>query len=145
MPKWRRYFHRCAAGLMCLCFSGLGLISVRMLFPAGDACPDKARVVVSLLFLTFTTAAIAGQMWFQRRIVCDFNYDGCTLQFRTLSVQQMQMRPLPDIREVREWRGRGGPLGYRLLFRDKQRVYLEYSVSNSIVLAERLRANIAGF
>ena len=78
MPKWRRYFHRCAAGLM-------------------------------------------------------------------LSVQQMQMRPLPDIREVREWRGRGGPLGYRLLFRDKQRVYLEYSVSNSIVLAERLRANIAGF
>jgi len=142
MPKWRRYFHRFAAGFMCLWFCGLAFIGMRTVLPTGEGRADRARAVVGLLFLAFGVVATAGQLWFQRRIVCDFSYDGYTLQFRTLGGQAMQMRPLLDLKEVREWRGRGGPQGFRLRFRDKQRVYLEYAVSNSITLAERLRADL---
>jgi hypothetical protein len=89
--------------------------------------------------MAFTTAAIARQSWFLRRIVCEFDYDGATLQFRTLGIQQTQVRPLADIAQVKEWRGRGGTRGYRLVFRDDWKVYLEYSVANSIALANQLR------
>ena len=135
MPKWRQYFNRFAGGLMCVLFAGLGLIGARMAFSA----TDKARIIVGLIFMAFTAAAVAGQFWFQRRIVCEFAYDGSTLQFRTLGIQQTQMRPLTEIAQVKEWRGRGGPLGYRLVFRDGWKVYLEYSVANSIALANQLR------
>jgi hypothetical protein len=138
MPKWRQYFNRFAGGFMCVLFAGLGLISARVLFTAG-APPNKAPIIVSLLFMAFTTAAIAGQFWFLRRLVCEFAYDGLTLQFRTLGIPQTQIRPLADLAQVNEWRGRGGPLGYRLVFHDGGKVYLEYSVANSIALANQLR------
>lgn len=109
-----------------------------MLFAAGTR-PDKARTIVSLIFMVLTTSAIAGQFWFQRRIDCEFDYDGRTLQFRTLGIPRTQVRPLADLVQVKEWRGRGGPIGYRLVFRDGGKVYLEYSVGNSIALAEQLR------
>ena len=65
MPKWRQYFNRFAGGFMCVLFAGLGLISVHVAF----AATDRAPIIVSLIFIAFTTAAIAGQFWFQRRIV----------------------------------------------------------------------------
>lgn len=120
---------------MCVLFAGLGLISARTAF----AATDKAPIIVSLIFMAFTASAIAGQFWFQRRIVCEFAYDGATLQFRTLGIPATQVRPLAEIAEVKEWRGRGGPLGFRLVFRDGWKVYLEYSVKNSIALANQLR------
>ena len=40
------------------------------------------------------------------------------------------MRPLSYIKTIRDWKGRGGPLGYRLQFQDKQKLYLEFSESN---------------
>jgi hypothetical protein len=135
MPKWRQYFNRFAGGFMCVLFAGLGLISARVAF----AATDKAPIIVCLIFMAFTTAAIAGQFWFQRRIVCEFDYDGLTLRFRTLGIRRTQVRPLEEIAQVEEWRGRGGPLGYRLVFRDGGKVYLEYSVANSIALANHLR------
>jgi hypothetical protein len=130
---------------MCLWFSALALLTALMLFSGGDARANQVRVVVSLLFLAFTTAAITGQFRSQRRMICDFRYDGRILQFRTLGGKQIEMRPVPDIADVREWRGRGSVLGYQLRFRDERRVYLEYSVSNSAALADRLRAHTTGF
>jgi hypothetical protein len=106
--------------------------------------PDKARIIVSLMFMTFTASAIAGQFWFQRRLVREFNYDGRRLQFRTFGIRQTLVRPLEDIAQVKEWSGRGGPIGYRLVFRDRGKVYLEYSVTNSIALANELRRDAKG-
>jgi hypothetical protein len=138
MPKWRRYFHRFAGGFMWVFFTGLGLISARLLLAAA-ARPNKAPILASLIMLALATSAIAGQFWFQRRIVCEFDYDGLTLQFRTLGIPQTHVRPLAEIAQVKEWRGRGGPIGYRLVFREGRKVYLEYSVTNSIALANQLR------
>jgi hypothetical protein len=70
-------------------------------------------------------------------MVCEFDFDGSTLRFRTLGIRQT--RPLADVAQVKDWRGRGGPIGYRLVFRDGAKVYLEYSVANSIALADQLR------
>jgi hypothetical protein len=72
-------------------------------------------------------------------MVCEFDYDGSTLRFRTLGIRQTHVRPHADVAQVKDWRGRGGPIGYRLVFRDGGKVYLEYSVANSIVLADQLR------
>jgi hypothetical protein len=33
--------------------------------------------------------------------------------------------------------GRGGPIGYRLVFRDGGKVYMEHSVADSIALVKR--------
>ena len=74
----------------------------------------------------------------------EFNYDGRTLQFRTLGIRQTQVRPLEDIAQVKEWSGRGGPIGYRLVFRDGWKVYLEYAVPNSITWADELRRDTEG-
>ena len=37
--------------------------------------------------------------------------------------------------------GGRGPVGYRLQFQDNQKLYLEFSVSNSVALVNRLRAD----
>lgn len=120
---------------MCVLFAGLGFIGVRVLFAAREQPPR----IVSLLFMAFAVTAISGTMWFQRRMICGFDYDGGTLRFRTLGVPQTQVRPFSDIQQVKDWRGRGGPIGYILVFHNAGKLYLEYSVSNSIALAEQLR------
>jgi hypothetical protein len=86
--------------------------------------------------------AIASQVRFQRSLITEFRYDGSTIQFQTLGIQEAQMRPFSDIVAIRDWKGKGGPLGYRLVLQDRQKLYLEFSVSNSIVLANRLRADL---
>lgn len=84
-------------------------------------------------------------MWFQRRIVCEFDYDGRALQFQTLGTRQTQVRPLEDIAKVKDWNGRGGPIGYRLVFRGGGKAYLlYYAVANSISLANQLRRDAKG-
>jgi hypothetical protein len=55
-----------------------------------------------------------------------------------------QVRSFAEIKQVKEWRGRGGLIGYRLSFRDGGKVYLEYSVANSIALADQLRRDAKG-
>jgi hypothetical protein len=52
------------------------------------------------------------------------------------------MRALVDMAAIRDWKGKGEQLGYRLLFQDKQKLYLEFSVSNSITLVNQLRADL---
>jgi hypothetical protein len=75
-------------------------------------------------------------------MISEFQYDGSMLQFRTIGIAEPQMRPLGDIADIRGWLGKGGPLGYRLLFQDRQKLYLEFSVSNSITLVNQLRADL---
>lgn len=130
---------------MCTLFAGLALLNIRLIVLAAHS-GQKASVFFSLLFLLFTAAAIAGQIWFQRRIVAEFRYDGATLEFLTVAGQGQpaQFRPLAHIVSIRDWRGRGGNLGYLLQFQDRQKLYLEYSVTNSIALVNRLREDLTG-
>jgi hypothetical protein len=139
MPRWRRNLYKSVGGFMCLLFGGLGFAYARFLVPAA---PDKARLFAGLLFVLLMVAGIGSQIWFQRRIIAEFRYDGLTLQFQTLAIQQPQIRPRADLKSIGEWRGKGGLLGYRFLFQDRQRLYLEFSVRNSIELVNRLRADL---
>lgn len=141
MPKWRQYFNTFAAGFMCLLFAGLALVSSRMIVP-GPPYRGPAPRVVGLVFLAFTITAIGGQVWFRRRILSEFTYDGYTQQFRTLGVAETQIRPLSEIAEIRPWRGRSGPLGLVLLFKDRQKVYLEYSVRNAAALGMQIESDL---
>jgi hypothetical protein len=141
MPKWHQYLNRFAGVLMCLLLGGVGLVNGLSLLRAGSVRPAKGLLFISVAWAGF---AIGTQLWFQRRIVCGFDYDGHRLQFRTLGIPRMQVRPLDDIAKVEEWRGRGVPIGYRLVFRDGRKVYLMYSVANSIPLANQLRRDAKG-
>jgi hypothetical protein len=79
---------------------------------------------------------------FWKGLIKEFNYDGRTFTFTTLASSEMQVRHVSDIEEVGEWRGRGGPLGYRIKFRDGAKLYLQNGVSNAAALAERLRFDL---
>ena len=56
----------------------------------------------------------------------------------------MQTRDVTEIASIRDWRGRSGTLGYRLVFRDGRKAYLENCVSNAMALADQLRSLLAG-
>jgi hypothetical protein len=142
MPKWRRSFHRIATGFMCLLFCGLVALGARILL-AATRQPNKSMLVFGLLFMAMAAVAAGMQFWFLRRMISEFSFDGCLLQFRTLGVTQTQTRAASDLSEIREWRGRGGPLGYRLTFRDGEKAYLEFYVSNAQVAAQLL-SQVAG-
>lgn len=142
MPKWRRYFPRIACGFMCLLFASVGFLSARPLLAAATA-PRHGILIAILLFVAMAALSIGMQIWFHRRIISEFAFDGRSFQFRTLGLSRRQTRELSEIAEVRDWRGRGGQFGYRLAFRDGAKAYLEYSVSNSMTVAEQLRLHMA--
>lgn len=127
---------------MSLIFGGLAFIGARTFFVVPHNVPSKAPLVTSAVFVLFAVFAIASQFRFQRRLITEFRYDGAALQFQTLGIQEAQMRPLGDIASIREWRGKGGPLGYRLVLHDREKLYLEFSVSNSVPLVNRLQSDL---
>lgn len=93
-----------------------------------------------LLWFAFLAALSMGlQLWYHRRTIAEFTFDGSLLRFTTLGNAGTQTRALSEIVQVREWRGRGAPLGYRLDFRDGAKVYVEYSLANATTLGEQLR------
>jgi hypothetical protein len=141
MPKWQLYLHKSAGAFMFLVFGGMAFMDVRLMIAGVHAGPDRAIIFFSVLFVLFLATAVLSQVWFHRRIITEFRYDGSTLQFRTIGFQEPQFRPISDIASIREWKGRGGPLGCLLRLQDKQKLYLEFSVSNSIALADRLKAD----
>jgi len=142
MPKWRQNLHTIAFGVMCLLFEGFGLFAWNFLFPAGEARPAKGLLLSGLAFFAIAGLGIGTQVWFWRRIVKEFSYDGSALRFRTLGTAEMQTQELSEIADLREWQGRGGPLGYRIGFRDGKKIYLQYGVSNSVAAAEQIRRDL---
>jgi hypothetical protein len=138
LPKWQQYFHTAAFALMCALFAGFGLFGGRFLLRSAD-WQFTGLLVSSLVFIAIAVLSIGLQVWFWRRIVSEFTYDGRALRFRTLGNAEMQTRDLSEIADLNVWRGRGGPLGYRLHFRDGGKIYLQYAVSNCVAVAEHLR------
>ena len=142
MPKWQQNFHTFAFGVMCLLFGGFGLLSFRFLIGAGQVHPSKGLRLISVVFVAIAGFGIGMQVWFRRRIVKEFTYEGRALQVRTLGRAKFRTLDLSELSHLREWQGRGGPLGYRLRFRDGDRVYLQYGVSNSVAAAEQIRSDL---
>jgi hypothetical protein len=142
MSKWQQRSHTFACGFMCILFTAMGLLNLRILSQTalhGDIAPT----VFSLGFVIFVTWAIAMQFRFLRLIVSEFRYDGFMFEFRTIGIRQAQTKPISQIAAVKEWRGRGGPQGYRIVFQDRGKVYLSYAVTNAAQLGELLRWDIA--
>jgi len=92
----------------------------------------------ALLFILLAIGVVSMQAWFLRRIIREFTYDGTTLQFRTLARSEPQTRVASQVLAVRDWAGRGGLNGYKLMFRDAPRAYLENDTTNTALLIEHL-------
>jgi hypothetical protein len=142
MPRWQRNVHRTSLVLMCLLFAGFAWFNLRFLSSAQTAQARKGVYFMTAWMIAIAALCIAMSVWFWKRIVTEFSYDGSALRLRTLGRAEMQTRDVSEIQEVGEWRGRGGPQGYKLKFRDRQKVYLHYSVSNAAAAAERIRSDI---
>ena len=138
LPKWRLYFHWGSCAFMCVLFAGFGLFNLHLM----AAAPAKSQRTVSVIFLAFAAVAVIGMLWYLRRIISEFGYDGSTLTFRTVGKREPQTLPRAEIESIREWRGKGGRMGYRLLCRGRRRLYLEFAAENSIELINRLRKDM---
>ena len=147
MPKRPRIMHTLGFVFLCTVFAGVGLLSLSFLLQASQT-PSKAKPAAPGLFLAsfvmiaVSAAGIGAQIWFRRRIVSEFSYDGSALRFSTMGRPARHPRDDSEIADIGEWRGRVGVLGYRLQFRDGGKLYLEYGVSNSGAAAEQISRNI---
>jgi len=138
MPEGQRYSYRSPLVIVIL-FGALfwwGIHSAPWHQPQGRN--DWAITLMIALGL----GLIASGFWFWKRLIKEFSYDGRAFTFNTLASSDMQVRHVSDIEEVGEWRGRGGPLGYCIKFRDGAKLYLHKGVSNAGALAERLRSDL---
>jgi hypothetical protein len=139
MPQWQKNVHRFGIAITWLLLGGVGLANFHSLSLARGP-----RAVNGVLFVTFwlivaAAVGIGTQLWYWRRMVSEFTYDGGALRFRTLGRASTQTRALPEIADIREWRGRGSTIGYRLTFRDGAKIYLQNTVANSTALAEQIQ------
>jgi hypothetical protein len=144
MPRWQRNIHALGFWVMCVSFAGIGLLSVRFLIqsvgsPAAEIPGARGLFLSGLVMTVLTLSGIGAQVWFRRRLVKEFSYDGSVLRFSTLGAPEAQTRNISEIAEIADWRGRGGAQGYRLRFLDGQKIYLQYSVTNSFAVAEEMR------
>jgi hypothetical protein len=96
----------------------------------------------TICLIVLGLSLIGGVLWFWKRLIKEFNYDGRTFTFNTLASSETQVRDVSAIEEVGEWTGRGGPLGHCIKFRDGAKLYLQNGVSNAAALAERLRYDL---
>jgi hypothetical protein len=138
MPKWQQYGHR--APLIIVAVLGALMWWGFHTAPSNQSQGRNGFAIICLIVLGL--GLIGGVLWFWKRLIKEFNYDGRTFTFNTLSIPEMQARDLSAIEEVGDWTGRGGPLGFRIKFRDGAKLYLHYGVSNAAALAERIRHDL---
>jgi hypothetical protein len=140
MPKSHQYLNRSSGVLMSLLVGACSCSTRSFFFAPGT--PGRPRV-----YFTSALSGLAPRSEFK----CGFSGGSFVnsttmgaLQFQTLGTRQTQVRPLEDIAKVKDWSGQGGPIGYRLVFRGGGKVYLYFSVANSITLANQLRRDAKG-
>ena len=138
MPKWQQYSHRSPV-VMVILFGALIWWGVHS---APSHQPQGHNVWAITWMIVLGLGFIGSGIWFWKRLIKEFNYDGRTFTFNTLANSEPQVRDVSAIEEVGEWTGRGGPLGYCIKFRDGAKLYLQNGVSNAAALAERLRYDL---
>jgi hypothetical protein len=122
-------------------FSAMGLTMANSVRHAGDM-PARPMLAFLGLFLAMIVFNIAALLWFRRRLIKDFIWDGRALRFHTLGVEQEQLRDIAEFSWLRDWSGRGGRIGYRIRFRDGQKVYLDITTPNAAAAAQQMQARI---
>ncbi len=140
MPPRKQLFHVCVTGFLFTVFAAAALVNAELLLPSHPTSP--AMRVISFLFILLCLGIIAMLFWYRRRIVREFSYDGVTLHLKTLSISEPLPRFPAQLLVIREWAGRGGLMGYQLIFRDLPKAYLEDDTPNARVLIERLLADM---
>jgi hypothetical protein len=138
MPKRKQMFHVCVAAFIFSVFAAAALVNAELLLPSHRPPVDTLVRVISFLFILLAIAIIGMQVWFRRRIIREFSYDGATLHYQTLSRFAEHSRFPAQLVAIRDWMGRGGVMGYQLIFRDLPKAYLEDDTPNASELIERL-------
>lgn len=138
MPKRKQFFHACVSAFIFVIFAGAGLVNGEMILPSHRPPVSDALKVIGFLFILLAMGVIAMTLWYRRRIIREFQYDGTTLHYQTLAEPHMQSRFPHQLMVIREWAGRGGLMGYQLIFRDAPKAYLEDDTPNASALIERL-------
>ena len=138
MPKWQQYGHRAPLVLVAL----FGALMWWGFHTAPSHQSQGGNGFATIFLIVLGLSLIGGVLWFWKRLLKEFNYDGRTFRFNTLASPEMQARDLSAIEEVEDWTGRGGPLGFCIKFRDGAKLYLQYGVPNAAALAERIRHDL---
>jgi hypothetical protein len=138
MSRRKQLFHACVGVVLFLVFTGAAAVNAGLLLPSHKPPVSPAMRVIALLFILLAIGVIALQVWFRRRIIREFEYDGTTLHYRTLSLTESHSRFPSQLLAIREWAGRGGLMGYQLIFRDAPKAYLEDDTPNAAALIEKL-------
>ena len=138
MPKWQQYGHR--ATLVIVALFGVLMWWGFHTSPSHQSQGRNGFATICLIVLSLSLIGVV--LWFWKRLIKEFNYDGRTLTFNTVASPEIQMRDLSAIEEMGEWTGRGGPLGSCIKFRDGAKLYLQYGISNAAALAERIRYDL---
>jgi len=118
------------------------LFGVLMWWGFHTAPPQQSRGPLGFATICLIVLSLGIILWFWKKLIKEFNYDGRTFRFNTLASPEMQARDISAIEEVDQWTGRGSPLGFCIKFRDGAKLYLQYGVSNAVALAERLRYDL---
>ncbi len=137
MPKRKQTMHAAVAAFIFIVFAAAALVNGQFLWPSKAAHPEAMRIV-SLLFIVLACVIIVMVTWYRRRIIREFDYDGATLHYRALSGSEPHSRLPSQLLYIREWAGKGGLMGYQLIFRDAPKAYLEDDTPNAIQLVEQL-------
>ena len=138
MPKWQQYGHRAPLIIVAL----FGAVMWWGFQTAASHQPQGRNGFATIFLIILGLGSIGGVLWFWKILIKEFNYDGRTLTFNTLASPEMQVRDLSAIEEVEEWTGRGGSLGFCIVFRDGTKLYLQNGVLNAAALAERIRYDL---
>ena len=139
MPRWQRFHHGFGFAFVCVAFTAMGIMNVRILIAARGTAGARAQIVVSILFLAFIVFGIGGQFWYRRRIIDEFSWEGRALRFHTLGASEAEIRDVFEINKIGDWRGRGGSLGYKIVLRDGRKYYLPCGIPNAPQAAAEIR------
>ena len=106
MPRWRQYFYVIACGFILLIFVAFGVLGGRFYFRFAGTGNARSVLIPYLLFGALAIVSIGMQIWYLRRLISEFTFDGRALQFRTLGASVTQTRDVSQIADVQDWRGR---------------------------------------
>jgi len=75
----------------------------------------------------------------RKRAVSQFEYDGATLRYETLSRSRSEAFSKDELREIQPLRSRSGQRGYVLVFRTGAQLNIDFEVEHSRDLIKQLR------
>jgi len=137
MPKWQQYGHRAPA--VVVAFMGVWMWWGFHMVPSLQTRGHNYFAIIFLLALAFGVGSI---IWFWKKLIKEFSYDGRTLTFNTLANPGTQVQDLSAVERVADWTGRGGTIGLSIKFRNGPKVYLHYGVPNAAAAAAQIRSDL---